>query len=82
MKSFNQFAENLDKAAAIRQRQQDAVARFKQSGESEASAHSDRIATNKEKAANAVAARKQAKQDAEDREQLKNEIKRELKNER
>ena len=32
MKSYNQFSENLDKAAALRQKQQDAVARHKESG--------------------------------------------------
>ena len=74
MKSFNQFAENLDKAAAIRQRQQDAVSKFKQSGERQASDHADRLSANREKDA--------AKQASSDREQLKKEIKQELKSEK
>jgi len=32
MKSYNNFTENLDKAAALRQKQQDAIAKHKSSG--------------------------------------------------
>ena len=32
MKSYNQFSENIDKAAALKQKQQDAVAKHKESG--------------------------------------------------
>ena len=32
MKSYNQFSENIDKAAALRQKQQDAVSKHKESG--------------------------------------------------
>ncbi len=32
MKSYNQFSENIDKAAALRQKQLDAVAKHKESG--------------------------------------------------
>ena len=32
MKSYNQFSENIDKAAELRQKQQDAVAKHKGSG--------------------------------------------------
>ena len=82
MKSFNQFTENLDKAAAIRQRQQDTVSRFKQSGESQASVHSDRLAANRERDDDKRAAKQAAKDSAAEREQLKKEIKQELKSEK
>ncbi len=82
MKSFNQFTENLDKAAAIRQRQQDTVSRFKQSGETQASVHSDRLAAHRERDADKRYAKQAAIDAAAEREQLKKEIKQELKSER
>ena len=73
MKSYNQFSENIDKAAALRQKQQDAVARHKESGtgttelsgtRSDTKEHDADVGAQQKLAARLAAKRKAAKRSA------------------
>ena len=73
MKSYNQFSENIDKAAALKKRQQDAVARHKESGtgtselsgsRSDTKEHDADVGAQQKLAARLAAKRKAAKRSA------------------
>ena len=71
MKSYNTFSENLNKAQELRQRQQDAVARHKASGNNTPSSnnpqekeHSTDVAARERLSARIAARRKAAKRAA------------------
>ena len=71
MKSYNQFSENIDKAAALRQKQQDAVARHKSSTTTPLSGtradnkeHDADVGAQQQVAARLAAKRKAAKRSA------------------
>tara|TARA_B100000965_G_scaffold395348_1_gene408746 strand:+ start:1636 stop:1896 length:261 start_codon:yes stop_codon:yes gene_type:complete len=82
MKKFNQFAEDVDKVAALRDRQKAAVAKFKQDSEPrevkkpERKVHSGDIATKdliQRKSEQKQAAAKAAARKAEIRAEIQNE---------
>ena len=73
MKSYNQFSENIDKAAALRQKQQDAVAKHKESGtgttelrgsRTDTKEHDADVGAQQQVAARLAAKRKAAKRSA------------------
>ena len=73
MKSYNQFSENIDKAAALKQRQQDAVAKHKGSGtgtselsgsRTDTKEHDADVGAQQQLAARLAAKRKAAKRSA------------------